>query len=142
MENRPHHINLMSFFDEITSLIDKDNCRDATHLEFGESQNSAEHNMLIIKKIMKHLQKRGCLQHDMVAGQPQSTVAKLQQSDMQESTSENMKLIMESMCIIQQFGALTIHFKSAKCKDSQLSMRNVGCTCSKDYMESSELGKS
>lgn len=51
MENRPHYINLMSFFDEIRSSVDKDNCIDATRLEFGESQNSAEHNMLIIKTL-------------------------------------------------------------------------------------------
>jgi len=51
MENRPHHINPMSFFGEIISFIDKDNCIDATHFEFGESQKSAEHYILIIKTL-------------------------------------------------------------------------------------------
>lgn len=33
MENRSHYINVISFIDEITSLVDKDSCIDVTHLE-------------------------------------------------------------------------------------------------------------
>lgn len=47
MENRPHRINLMSFLDEITSLVGKDNYMDATGLEFGVSQKATAHNVLV-----------------------------------------------------------------------------------------------
>lgn len=34
-----YHINLISFFDEIMSLVDEDNGKDAMHVEFGESEH-------------------------------------------------------------------------------------------------------
>lgn len=127
-----YHINLISFFDEIMSLVDEDNGKDAMHVEFGES----EHCVLIawtwwsICWRNTACSKRPCCATHRPGGD----------LNQQESTAEGKKLIMESnVCYWGGSGHLQHYLMQA---NSFIAIkRNVGHCCKEDCMESCESGQ-